>query len=390
MQFHKSKKSFKRGESALTARPSPPLRDPELAELFANDPGALAIVDAIAATQHLPRARQISRRRLTLVAVVAAVAFALVAAFARDSSRAGVIQRAIAALPGNRVLRLSLEDERAAVLVVNLPTGERRAKHHTIEEWFDPRTGTRRVRDLLGKVVVSDAISHSKRSDTEVRGVDQFPAVYRDALTGVGRANVKRSSIGSTPVYEIRFPHSRVLASVAVDAETFRPVRVVFHDGSSTRAFRIVRLTALAAQAKIPSRRRLQGVVRIASVIRSQKLRVARIDIAPRRVLGMRLVAAKVLSFPEGGHAFDLIYGTGAVSGRLPARYLRVQLANLPYAHLGWRDELLPLASNGKLVAESAGGAWSGYLRHGNQFVHVMTSEGLGSLVNATKELDGT
>ena len=59
--------------------PSSFITDPEIAELFADDAELLAIADAVAATQHLPRAQTrearqfVSRRRVVIAVAIVAV-----------------------------------------------------------------------------------------------------------------------------------------------------------------------------------------------------------------------------------------------------------------------------------------------------------------------------
>jgi hypothetical protein len=387
VRSHKSRKSSGREESALEAKRSP-THDPELVELFADDPGALAIADAIAATQRPPKRMSFARRRVSWVAIIAAVVVALLAALTRDTSRAGVIERAIAVVPKSRVVRLVLEDERPAQTIVNLNTGRRRLDHHLIEEWFDLRTGSRRVRDTIGGVAVSDVMAHGKNSETRIVGLDRFPAIYRAALVSAANREVRRTSVDSNGVYEIRFPHSRLLASVAIDAETYRPVRVVFHDGNASRGFRVVQLHSLPRHAKIPAPRPITGDVRGAVVAQSRKLDFAEASrVAPGRLLGMHLVAARGLTFRDGGTALEITFANRAFAGKLPSRYVRVQVSTLPYVQLGWRDDLVVLARGDKLVAEAVGTSWSGYFKRGRQLIHLMTSAGLAGLVQASKEL---
>src|SRR5690348_9965757 len=87
--------------------------DPELQDLFADDAEALAIVDAIRDTAaHPPR-----RKRPIVFGAIAAVLITALAfaTLTRNSSRAGVIERALTVLPANRVIHMVLEDERPSV-----------------------------------------------------------------------------------------------------------------------------------------------------------------------------------------------------------------------------------------------------------------------------------
>lgn len=326
-------------------------------------------------------------RRVAWVAITAAVAFALVAAFARDTSHAGVLERAIAALPTGRVLRLVLEDQRPAEIAIDLDTGARHAEHHSIEEWFDPRTGDRRVRDVVGGIAVSDVIARGPAIQNTVQGLDRFPAVYRAALAGAAKRDVRRSSLGASPVYEIRFPHSNVLASVVVDARTYRPLRVVFRSGDQTRAFRVATLRSLPKGVRIPPVAPPKNLTHSAAVARTLDLSSAKAKhLFPSRLLGLRLVSARTVVFRDEGRAWDITYANARLAGKLPSHYVRAQIAGVAYAQLGWRSELVPLARH-RLIAESTGLSWSGYLRRGKAFIHLTSSEGLDAVVRAARNL---
>jgi len=387
VQSRKSKKNYTQRELALRARTSSPVRDPELLDLFADDPGAIAVVDAIAATRPPTTARpRFASRRLAWVAIAAAVTSALVAAFARDTPHTGVIEHAISAVPTDRVLHFVLEDERPAEVVVNLKTGVRHAQHHAVEEWFDPRTGMRRVRDLVGGVAVRDAVSRGMPTQHDVKGLERFPIVYRTALADAASSNVRRISNGASAAYEIHFRRSR-LASAIVDAHTFRPLRVVFRSAGTSRVFVVARMRSLSPQADIPAPVRLQTFVSSATVASSSDLAPSTTrTLFPTRLVGLRLVAVRRLTFRHNRRGWDLTYAHSKAAGRLPSRYLRVQVAAAPYAQLGWQSGLVPVARS-QLIAEGAGRVWSGYLRRGEMFIHLVSSEGLAAVIRAARTL---
>jgi hypothetical protein len=382
-------------ESALEARATQAVRDPELVELFADDPGALAIVDAIAATQRPPTMRvALHRRRLVWLAFVAAVVFATLAALSRDTSRAGVIQRALSALPNDRVVHLFLEDPRPAYLVVNLRTGARTTVHHSIEEWYDPRTGTRRVRDRVDGVAVSDVLVHGRAvapSTHVARAIERFPIAYRAALSEADASNVKRRIVGGRAFYAIRFPHSRLIASVVVDARSYRPLSVAIRDGATKSEFQITGVTPLPASRRIARPRPGVSIVRPSAIKVAAPLpRSQRPASLPEKILGLRQVSDRALEFRDGGRGFDVTFGNEAVAGKLPQHYIRIQVANAPYRELGWSDPIPRLAGVDELVAERSGHDWAGYIHETGHFIQITTSEGLSAAVFVAKELIGS
>ena len=386
MRSPKSRKNSARKESALKARAKQPLHDRELLELFEDDPGSLAIVDAIAATQPVPKVKPTLRRRATLVVVLAAAVFALLAAFELSSSQAGVIQKAIAALPPDRIIHLILFDERAAYRVVDLRRGSSATEHHSVEEWFDPRSGSRRVRDLVGGVVVSDTElrSHPVPRSAADAPLD-FPAIYRSALAGATARDVVKTRIGGQPVYRIRFVHSRLLASVVIDKDTYRPVVIAFRDGRSRRVFRVTAMSQLPRRAYLPKARLSRMFVRRTPVARSTKIDPAD-NLAPKELIGLRKVAVSQLVFANGDTGQRITFANTSIAGKLPSHYARFELAQAPYQALSWKGEAVVLARGGGLVVEKVGAAWSGYLQRNGLFIHVMASGGMANVISATRE----
>src|SRR3954453_6147043 len=110
-------------------RESKPMNDPELIELFRDDPEGLAVVDAIAATQRRRDHTAVWRTRPALLAAAVVIVAFIAGALSLSSSRAGTIQRALRAVSVGDVVHLRLVDQRSAAEVVDLRTGKKRPIH---------------------------------------------------------------------------------------------------------------------------------------------------------------------------------------------------------------------------------------------------------------------
>jgi hypothetical protein len=360
--------------------------DPELVDLFADDPGALAIVDAIVATQ--PTRKTSGRVRiLSLAAAVIAVGVA-VGALTRQGSQAGVVENALAALPTDRVLHLVFEDGRPAASVIDLRTGRAKPALHVVSEWFDLRSGTRRVRDLVGGVPVSDV--RLRPSDGAISAVgtdtpaalDRFPALYRRALTHATNAEVTRRRVAGTSVFWLGFGPSSSLRAVAIDKRTYRPILIVFRAGAGVREFTVRDISALPQTATVPTAQAVPRPLRsrvVASTTTNglpTSERWVSVRLLGESAASLSFQSQTVLRFSNGGEGLELLYGSTAAGGRLPAHFVRVFEARRPDARFGWSPVLSKLAQPGSAVIEQDGAITNAYVRVSGTFIRIMTSEG--------------
>lgn len=215
------------------------LRDPELFELFADEPGLLAVADAVAATQQPPR-KALLHRPAGRIAVVAAVGLvAVVVALVLPKGNSGIVDRALAAIGTGPVVHV-ITDVPTGVVDVNLHTGRRTASTYRIELWVD--RGFKRFHLIMryhGKTAVDVLYPQDAKNGATAGSVDPaFAALwvgYRQALAN-GQAKVVRKGVAyGRAVYWLRFRAGAAKSppsEVAVDATTFKPVVYRVYSGS--------------------------------------------------------------------------------------------------------------------------------------------------------------
>lgn len=185
------------------------LDDPELLELFADEPELIAVVDAIAQTQRRPR--KWPRRAGALGAVVAAVvALALVAPSWRANDTSLVAQ-ALAAVDKAPVLHIVAERVDQSTEVINLETGNVAPVVIQVETWYDDDSGRLRTVTRRQGAVVSDLIGFGGPAQIEdAIPVAAFTRGYRASLRRVANAQgidedqrVIELSIAAAGEYEV-------------------------------------------------------------------------------------------------------------------------------------------------------------------------------------------
>jgi hypothetical protein len=265
-----------------------------LATLLTRAAGTARIeIPGAALERALDRARPRVRRRRPSVriglavagTVAAAVAAVLIVLLSPFTSAPGldVSARAIAALGGPATV---LE-----VVEVITPAGSTRSA--TREGWIDLTSGRERWRVTVDGRLVSDTLvtAHEVRRYVVDSGVVIVGAscrafgsacaelvdpvaFYRDALRAAGQVAAERVSVAGRPAYRFVLPARRFAGAtrieqvVTLDAETYRPVRIVWRD-------------VLAS-----------GETREASTVDFRKIQVRRRDAVPS--------AAFVLDVPSG------------------------------------------------------------------------------------------
>jgi hypothetical protein len=134
--------------------------DPELVELFADEPELLAIADAIGATAPAGAERRPARaprRRLVAAAVLAAAAAAIVLVAPWQRSHGTLADLALAAVGSGPVVHVVSETPTGGGLV-DLRTGTTRPVVQRDEIWYDASRGLRRDLTTVGSTIVGDEL----------------------------------------------------------------------------------------------------------------------------------------------------------------------------------------------------------------------------------------
>jgi hypothetical protein len=365
------------------------VRDPELLELFADDPEGLAIVDAIAASGPRHRAGRVRPRRMLVLAAALVVGAIAAGVFLSEQSHAGVIDKALAAVSTPHVLRLVLVDLESREDVVDLSDGNPVPVRHIIRLWFDQKTRRGRLRDSVDGITVSDQPTASAPpiSASFAAALTHFTSVYRRALEDATRRDVSLRRIDGQKRYWLRFDKGALYA-VAVDRHTFRPIRIVFRDRGHGHAFRVTGVALDDPRQALTPRAtpRLRPIRVVAIHPSSAPTALVRAATASN---DFTVDAARSVAFADGTTGFDLIVAPATVRGRLPGQFVRIQEASRPAVYFGWTSALVALTRPGHMVIRRAGHYALGYLRVGSSFVRISTPQGRTPLLAVARHLLG-
>lgn len=386
--------------------------DPEVLELFENEPELVAVVDAIAATQPQPNnvMRRAARIGLAATLAIAAVAVATLAPWRGDGG--GIEERALAAIGSGEVVHAVLTTRVPKdVLVIELTTGKRVEPTVELESWFDRRRS--QVRTLMRRdgvvvdVVSSSADAVSSAGLREVRkpgaagaSASMLVAKYREALETRSARIVRRETSGGRPIAWLEFNTGAGQAQqVAVDEETGRALRVRFVGlpaASGWRQWKVVALETFPA-AKSPLNRPLPvsahpsgGAIRQsrpASLAEATRLLGGIVTLAGNEFDGLSLAAVRVQlvsrTYHDGtvdtGRGVELLYRE-TDDGPRQGGYLRVREAPVPepaYSFVEGRltMNLNPIPRPGVLDLAFDGEAWVGQLRAGRLYVTLQSRD---------------
>jgi hypothetical protein len=160
--------------------------------------------------------------RLAIVAAVLGVAAVIAVAPWKSGERAGVLDRALAAVGDGSVVHVVFRFEPTGT-VVDLATGESRLAYPEREAWWDPSRGLHESWSVAGMQRGEAFYTPQQTGDPHlVETLAGFTTGYRKALES-GDAHVAREGVVSNrPVYWIRWEGHEV----AVDRETAEPVYV--------------------------------------------------------------------------------------------------------------------------------------------------------------------
>lgn len=205
-----------------------PFSDPEVLELFEEEPELLAIVDAIHATQ--PPRRRVSRP--VLVAVSAVAALVVAALIPWQFRGADLTERALAAIGDARVVHVVASRPQPEQVVVDLETGSESAMMLELESWFDTKSGKLRTVTRRQDAVVADTLTRKSAGAAAQADpvIATFVTGYRSALARGELEVIRRGRLEGDEVVWVRasLPGAR-RDEVALDAATDLP-----------RAFRVV------------------------------------------------------------------------------------------------------------------------------------------------------
>jgi hypothetical protein len=372
------------------------VQDPELVELFADDPGGLAIVDAIAVSQ-----RSASRHKPVRLVAIAAVLIllAVTVGLLSGTSRAGVIEKAINALPYERVIYLRVETAKPGASTIDLRTGRATVASQAISEWYDPRDGIYRVRDELNGVVVSDTRGRRSNSPTAtfttVR-LTKFLDAYRSLLARAKNHDVTRGRIGDQAIYRIPFAGSNSFASVAISVRTFKPVEIVLRDGGHLRRLRVVQAGSLPPSHIVPPAQPLPPLSSNSAPVARQRVgivaarRAGLVTSLPAGVTNkLKLLSIWLVRFKSSESAGEFVYGKRQpANGGFPQDFLRVQESARPERYFGWSRATTELVANGRtLYVERDGQIWTVFERQAGRYFRLMSSAPRALVVRAAVAL---
>lgn len=336
---------------------------------------------ALAALQDEPRRRR--RALLFLLPAAVAVVGAVVAVLAtpwRESPLA--TDRALAALGDKPVVHAIVEQQRPLEIVVDLKTGEeRRIEVTRAEYWYDDERDSFRVRlSVAGRPVPGgEFLQTPEGSFTDLEGIwpgssypprlepalERFARGYREALASGDATVVGEKTIDGRDAIILRFslpggPGERRSEEVAVDKDTYRPLRVRSHFGHAPRwtlpwsqALRIVEIATISRdprdfeppKAGEPRLRSQKSVVERTLTPRQAATALGRPVFWPgRSVAGVSLAAIELMrlttTWTDGRvtHERSLMFSYGADrrTMTLPGRYLVMRVTTSPEENPGY------------------------------------------------------
>jgi hypothetical protein len=353
----------------------PPSSDRELLALFAEDPEALAIVDAIYATQQ-PRADHRWIFRSTLLAAAVLVIAVVVATFTLSTSRAGIIEKALRALDSGQVVHLRLVDQRAAASIVELQSGASTPARFVLDEWISRNSDRLRTSVSINGLPVSASAFGRREEQDALRFVRDYHRALQQRT-----AHAARDARG----LRVSFADG-ALGKVQVDLDQrYQPVLVRYPSG---RRFSVTQLTA--ASTTLPRGSGSPPALGAASVSRAHTVELASLPATfamhiPVRLAGRPLVRARLLKIRLGQRlvtAVDVIYGRG--SAPLPEAYVRITLAAHPLSALGWSSWYRTSPGFAWLANE---GLPTGFLRVGGMYASVQSPAGVGVVLASARKL---
>jgi hypothetical protein len=197
-----------------------PYGDPEVLELFEEEPELLAIVDAIHATQ-APRRSRPARPILIAAAAIAAIAVLVVIPW--QFRGVDLTDRALAAIGDARVVHVVASRPERDQLLIDLGTGVESPTTLELESWFDVESAELRTTTRRNGVTVADTLTSTGAIPPDPV-VATFVRGYRSALQAAELKVVRDGRLDGTEVVWVRasLPNTR-RDEVALDVSTDLP-----------------------------------------------------------------------------------------------------------------------------------------------------------------------
>lgn len=359
-------------------------RDPEVSELFADEPELVAIVDALAQTQR--RRRRGGRRRAGLVAIAAATIVVVSVVLPLREGDASLIAAARAAVADGRVVHVVSSRLDGGDELIDLRSGRARPTLIEVETWFDEDAARLRTLTRRQGAVVADAVGDAAAAP---EGVELTPLVfargYRASLER-GGPELRRGRVGDDDVAWVELDVSGTRYEVAIDTGSHLPRR---YRRRGSDVIWTVRETDARPLRAVDFRERLTPAVHTAgdvagaasTPVAAAARRLPGFVWAGQGVGGRRLVDVRLEQLVKRGAAsiarsngIRLLYG-----GPVRAGGVEVRQAGSPEPAYGWAESRRTLSFNPippvgqlDLVAPNRGGTvWTGQLRVGVVYVTI-------------------
>lgn len=372
-----------------------PFSDPEVLELFQDEPELLAIVDAIHATQAPQRSRAV---KPLLVGAAAVAALFVVALIPWQFRGADVTERALAAIGDAGVVHLIASRPEQNHPVIDLSSGSERLTQLELESWFEAETGETRTVTRRDGILVADTLTREGKETDAGQGdpvVSTFIRGYRAALAGGELEVVRRGRLDGVEVVWVRasLPGAH-RNEVALDSATDLPraFRLVVGSESQGPLWRVSEIDSrvLSEPDFTPKPPPVGPVAGRVVSERNVKLNEAAQLLGSRgrwpgrelsglqlgRVVAQELTRTLADGSRQAGVGLELIYGDTA------SEFVEILQARGPEPAYGFVEGRLtrgfaPIPESAVVlsVPESTGSAlWTGQLRSGEVFLTIRAS----------------
>lgn len=363
--------------------------DPEVVELFAEEPELLAVVDAVAATQ--PRRAHRGPRPVLLVAAVTAAA-AIVAAVLMPWSGHGsdVVGEALAAVGDapvtHAIVSRNLSDDER----VNLLSGRTEPVRVSIETFFDANRERTKVVIRHDGVVVADALAPAAiRAVPGMTDVADrlFSTGYRAALARGAASVVRRGQFAGRKAIWLAVAINGRRELVVVDARTYLPIgfRQSTGDSAVWTVERFESLPRHPGQFSAPSESQAEGgrvsEARTSSLALLHEQLGFRPVFAGQAFAGFRLLRVEsetLLRASDRGRGHPRREGASLQYRDVYGTTVTIDQAADPEPAFGFvRDRLTagldPIPAGHMLSLSSQGSTWTGQIRSHGVFVRIVS-----------------
>lgn len=356
-----------------------PSSDPELIELFGDEPELLAVTDAIHGT-YRPRPRM---RPIVTLAAAIVVALAAAALWPRGS---GFFESALAAVGDDPVVHSIVRRAAPRTTVVELATGRDRPGMVEVETWYEGGTGLIRTMTRRGGLVVSDTVGLRLGSTRGGPGAEQAQLLtrsYRDALLGGWMRKSGRARVNGREVVWLLLPASGTTQRVAIDVGTHAPV--AFEATVGGPLWSVAELTSVPTSPALFAPRREENIIVGGGVRESRAIPVGHTaKFGWTAWLGRRLGELSLSSTSlesltrrrsDGSRlsstGFELVYGSGTNAVRLRLAAEPEPAYGFVEGRLTFDFDAIPRPGRVAITKPARGDEWFGQLRYRKAFVTI-------------------